>query len=50
MRADIVVGARFVAGLGLLASLFIKNIKIEKAEHSQGTDAKKDIEKGLEKV
>jgi EmrB/QacA subfamily drug resistance transporter len=39
-----------VAGLGLLASLFIKNIKIEKAEHSQGTDAKKDIEKGMEKV
>ena len=50
MRADIVVGTRFIAGLALLTSLFIKNIKIEKAEHGQGTDAKKDIEKGMEMV
>jgi hypothetical protein len=42
----------FVAGLGLFASLFIKNIKIQKEAHpkDKGADAKEDTKNGEEKV
>jgi hypothetical protein len=41
----------FAAGLGLLASLFINNIKIEKEAHKKDadTDAKEEPEHAKEK-
>jgi hypothetical protein len=35
-----------VAVLGLLSSLFIKNIKIQRQAHPKGADTKEDVEKG----
>ena len=40
----------FIAGLELLASLFIKNIKIEKHADTKGMDTKKDTKKSDETV
>jgi len=42
----------FAAGLGLLASLFINNIKIQKDAHKKDADAnaKEDLEHVKEKV
>ena len=47
-----VVCVCFLAGLGLLASLLIDNIKIEKEAHTKGAGAgaKGDPEKGQEKA
>jgi hypothetical protein len=44
------VGGGYLAGIGLLASLFINNIKIQKQARAKGTETKENVKKGKEDV